>query len=813
MSHPRLTFINLRFSAVLLVFSMIFSVGALAQPTTAFMLQFGSFESTKEANARIDALKAKHGGLIGALPSRVVEVALPDNLTVYRTQSGPVPSRADAQSICAQLASNGDECYVVETAMVQPSTTIASSIDAVADNVEQAKNSLTSVVSVPSNVVADRVTEAVKTTKNAVSQTAAKATSATLSALPGSNVLVPSASLNLVAPAITNAAVTNVANNAVNNIASGPTKTGVASSSKALSDTMPAVKALSSAPRLSNISSASEKLDETAAIDKKLAEIKTPDASAVKVVENTATNSPAPKSFWSSINPFSSNSETVSKPKAITSNATTKAAIEATNKAMAKDADDTAHDAVVQGDEVVNKATTIPANTAQKNAPLIAAPASTNASANANADAAAPNLQAGKSDAINTNVSRDVLHLPPPTPAHTKLPVIETVAESANISPQSANLTRATSQSTLANNNKVIALPSVPQTLRNASSIDTASDTASLRLPPPPPLTEASKPIFDRNNKELPISTGAAISSNLQNPSSVAVSTPNAKAPFGDASNETLARLGKAPRAGDGNVKVEEAQRVPLTQTNNAPFVKDSGSSVAPPDASIPLSEHSLPKVPDNLASPAVAVAPSADIGKNVWAELGRFSDASKALAFWDQFRNKHQDFPVVRVRITQTYAQKSRGESAVNLRVGPFSKEASIAYLCHNIEAQDIYCRSIIDSGASSASSDNRIRQAQGEATLANSNAAHATQTGVYWVQLGSYPSLAQAQNTWADLKTRYEGALAGVQPNISVPVLASSARPQYRLRSGPFATNIAATQACLRLKAAGGNCLVSTQ
>lgn len=780
MSYPKLTSPELRLFTAFVVFSIAYSTAAMALPSTAFMLQFGSFESAKEANSRIEALKAKHGGLIGSLPSRVVEVALPDNLTVYRTQSGPVPSRADAQSICAQLASNGDECYVVETAMVQPSTTVASSIDKVSDNIAQAKNSLSSSVSSTANATADATAKTTEAVKHSVSHTAEKAANATLSALPDSNistshVKVPVTS-NIVTPAITNGAGANDAKN----IISESTKMGTAKTAN-VSDSMPAVKALSSAPHLSNISGVRANTDETAAIDKKLAEIKTPDDSAIKVVEKTPASSPAPKSFWSRLNPFSSDDEGEIKPKTMTSNATTKAAIEETNRSMTKVPDDVV---------VVNKPNATAVSSAQVSshvaAPVIANPSTSK-------------LQAVTPQVNQVSASQVAPNLPPPSPVASKMPVIETVAEPTSTSSKP-------SASSIA---QVVALPTVPQ----AAPVTSSSETASLRLPPPPPLTESSKPIFDRNNKELPIVTGAAITSNLVNPSAVTTGTPSGKAPFGDASSETLSRLGKEPVAGNGNVKVEEAQRVPLTQTNTAPFVKDSGSSVAPPDASIPLTEHRLPTVAGNLASPEVAASPSAELGKNVWAELGRFSDAEHALAFWDQFRNKHQDFPVVRVRITQTYAQKSRGETAVNLRVGPFSKEASLRYLCHNIEAQDIYCRSIIDSGASSASSDSRSRQAQGEATLANSNAARSSQKGVYWVQLGSYPSLSQAQNTWADLKQRYTAALASAEPNISVPVLASSARPQYRLRSGPYATNIAATQACLRLKAAGGNCLVSTQ
>jgi hypothetical protein len=102
--------------------SMLLAASLLASPSFAapvFMLQFGSFESRDEAEAKLSELKGKHAGVLSGMSSGIREVALPpDNLTVYRTQAGPVDTRGSAQSICSQLASNGDECYVVETAMV-----------------------------------------------------------------------------------------------------------------------------------------------------------------------------------------------------------------------------------------------------------------------------------------------------------------------------------------------------------------------------------------------------------------------------------------------------------------------------------------------------------------------------------------------------------------------------------------------------------------------------------------------------------------------------------------------------------------------
>ena len=93
----------------------------LATPVVAAsvtMLQFGSFETKAEAEKRLAEIGKKHAASMGKLGGSVREVKLPpDNLTVYRTQAGPVASRTEAQSICAKLVSAGDECYIVQTAM------------------------------------------------------------------------------------------------------------------------------------------------------------------------------------------------------------------------------------------------------------------------------------------------------------------------------------------------------------------------------------------------------------------------------------------------------------------------------------------------------------------------------------------------------------------------------------------------------------------------------------------------------------------------------------------------------------------------
>ncbi len=90
----------------------------IAYADGVYLLQLGSFDEQGKAQARWESLQSKYPDMLGNLSVRLMDVTLPpDNFKVYRTQAGSLPSRAEAQAVCDRLASRGDECYVVETAM------------------------------------------------------------------------------------------------------------------------------------------------------------------------------------------------------------------------------------------------------------------------------------------------------------------------------------------------------------------------------------------------------------------------------------------------------------------------------------------------------------------------------------------------------------------------------------------------------------------------------------------------------------------------------------------------------------------------
>lgn len=130
----------------------------------------------------------------------------------------------------------------------------------------------------------------------------------------------------------------------------------------------------------------------------------------------------------------------------------------------------------------------------------------------------------------------------------------------------------------------------------------------------------------------------------------------------------------------NGNVRVGEAQRVPLSQ--------DSMPAVPAPAVLTP-------------GAPAVSLRPSATLGqKTLWAHIGQFTDAQAALSFWDQYRRTHPDFPVVRVRVSSPILALTHGNENVSLRVGPFAKQGSITNLCSTLPKSGMKCGSVIDSG-----------------------------------------------------------------------------------------------------------------
>ena len=87
---------------------------------------------------------------------------------------------------------------------------------------------------------------------------------------------------------------------------------------------------------------------------------------------------------------------------------------------------------------------------------------------------------------------------------------------------------------------------------------------------------------------------------------------------------------------------------------------------------------------------------------------------------------------------------------------------------------------------------------------------AASVALTGGAVLQIGSYESVALADNAWKSFQTRYAGVVGALSEDVQRADLGARGI-WYRLRVGPFADKTAAAAACEKLKTQGGTCFVT--
>jgi cell division septation protein DedD len=98
-------------------------------------------------------------------------------------------------------------------------------------------------------------------------------------------------------------------------------------------------------------------------------------------------------------------------------------------------------------------------------------------------------------------------------------------------------------------------------------------------------------------------------------------------------------------------------------------------------------------------------------------------------------------------------------------------------------------------------------VKAAPSPAQTASSQSAPAPQrSGDFVLQIGSYPSEADANASWQTYKSGH-AAVAGYAPDVQKADLGSKGT-WFRLRVGPFASLSEASAACAKLKAQGGSC-----
>lgn len=573
---------------LMLAATTLLSAPAMAAPV--FMLQFGSFETRGEAETRLASLKSEHGGIVNGMQSGIREVTLPpDNLVVYRTQAGPVETRAQAQSICSQLASDGEECYVVETAMAPsfaaPATQVAQTTPPAAPAPAAAPQPVPAAVPAPLAAAPVAAPVAASTALNPRA-TAPAGTSASAPKLATTTTPTPApAAMSTSALAMQNAGST-LSPQAEPPVVMAPIPTRDPKNAAAINSVTAAPVTAKTTTSAAPVAMASANTTVSPDMQKAMDEAVKEQNESLSARQKSIKEAPTPAgakeegTFWSRLNPFSDDEDEVAAKPAPVPPAPVKAPV-----------------------ETVEAKAVVPAP--------VAPPA-------------------------------------PPAPMAAPAPVM--APEPLSPLPQGA-----------------------PAPIVMAAPAPAA--------PPAPILPPPPAPLVGKGAIAPTMSTAAS----LRTPAPVI--TPE---PTGTLGAPAPIVISDAP----GNVRVGEAQRVPLSQ-----------ATVPAPVPAMPA-----PPAPTVLTpgAPAVALHPNATLGqKTLWAHVGQFVDAQAALAFWDQYRQSHPDFPVVRVRVTSPLQSLNRGNDQVSLRVGPFAKESSIGNLCKTIQdgqrAKDmpqLMCGPITDMG-----------------------------------------------------------------------------------------------------------------
>jgi cell division protein FtsN len=87
---------------------------------------------------------------------------------------------------------------------------------------------------------------------------------------------------------------------------------------------------------------------------------------------------------------------------------------------------------------------------------------------------------------------------------------------------------------------------------------------------------------------------------------------------------------------------------------------------------------------------------------------------------------------------------------------------------------------------------------------------AAPAPAAGGFVVQVSSQKSQADAMSAWQTFQRKFSAVVGGLKPSIKKAEVGGRGT-FYRVRVGPWASSTEATALCVKLKAAGGDCVVA--
>lgn len=758
---------------------------ALASPSFAapvVMLQFGSFESKAEADQRLASMKSKHAGILGDMPSFVREVKTPYGSTVYRTQVGPVAGRPQAQSICAQLVSNGDsECYIVESAMPQtPTTQVAQ---------EPSKQAPALVEAKPKEVAQAKPTQAempaIKAPADVKAAPAETKPSATMMDGKRAPVSAVTKEASLAKPAIKDGMQEKT------ELVKAPA-TNVVGVAKPSSQT----PATSAAQEQGSISALYDKVASPEAREPITDTAKAIKQGSTQTVASTAKRDPQTANMLASVG--SAQPHPATAPLVVTKPQGSGEAVAAPNDAsmeaaLAQAAQNQPQKLRVRTPQNVEEATKESAwydsinpfsDEDEPTKPKAMAAASNEEESSffdsINPFSDSPADKAKKTVAQTAPVQKAA----DSTPLQVK-PSVATPTQAAAIEQPVASVAQTASAPVIS--------AAAPDMVANPLAMPAVTPPSQMRLPPPPvPESEAQREALARQIAQQPVNIQAPVSA------SVPANAPIASAPLEAPSIPKGTSIAEAAKIMDAhNVRVEEARRVPLTD-----------DAMMEPAPTPPVTASSAP------VSVAPADMPSqTSYNRTLWGHISYFDNAQKALAFWDGFRKANPDFPSVRVRVTSPYVAREQGNGLVSLRVGPFGSQAFVNELCESdaVSRSDYTCRSVTDMGSAASSNQPRMVQPVGLSSgrYGRSGTGMQAREGV-WVQLGAFASQEQAESSWQAMKLKHPSALRAMKAQLSTPPQGSHETPVFRLRVGPFLGQAAAEETCLRLKSDGSQCLV---
>lgn len=675
MKHARLVLI--------LVMTLLAVVPARAASLT--MLQFGSFETREEAEKRLTELNAKHGKALKSLPSSVREIALSSgNLTVYRAQAGPIADRKAAQDVCAALASGGDECYIVNTAMVAADQLPAVANVPPAVVVDAAKPEASPVASVVAAPVVEAklVPEAEpkaaqkeqekkevmpaekndaklekKREKAALESESKGEETSTIETIETSAAdkdkprAAPSVFDTMVAPTEAPAAPVVVAG------AIAPAKT---------------VRAESVAPPLPPLHTENVKSTEPAVVSSGAKPAVSKPVAAKPVVVASA----APKKFTMAVAPESTHvasaepqaAELMGVPSATGARASFENPPE-TMMVLPPPPAPLLHATAAANTEIKPVEREIKPAEVKKNepAPLVVAldpaPATTPVPTVSRSTGFWSHLNPfeGSTPAVvqpSASVGeREPVPLIADAPAVltqlAPMPMVE-VAQSPGIAAPSNVV-----PPTLTTQAPAMPLPPPPAPLSRGDAQPQALSAEKVPVQPMPAPSIRSAPLPQIQAAVVP----APLASMPQPVVPIMQPPVNVPPP-------------PTPVVSRAGVSVEEAKRVPLSATPLRPV------------------------------QPSLSMSPSVTEGtKTVWAQIGPFANATSAYAYWANYRQTHPDFPVVRARVVSDYQQKIHGVDKSYLRIGPVTRKGFVSYLCSAVSSEShLQCGTITDLGLASA-------------------------------------------------------------------------------------------------------------